>query len=101
MALALTLLVVLLRLKIKLGRSMLLSSIALAILLRVTPGDFWHTVVNEWHNKPLNQTTGYLFLTLTLLVISVNVLGLKSKEITLRVIVRFLNEFQKKQKNVR
>ena len=80
MALALTLLVVLLRFKVRLGRSMLLSSIALAILLRVTPGEFWHTVVDEWHNKPLNQTTGYLFLTLTVLVISVNVLGLAMKE---------------------
>jgi len=80
MALALTLLVVLLRLKVKLGRSMLLSSIALAILLRVTPSEFWNTVVHEWNNKPLNQTTCYLFLTLTVLVISVNVLGLAMKE---------------------
>ena len=80
MALALTLLVVLLRFKVKLGRSMLLSSIALAILLRVKPGEFWHTVVQEWHDKPLKQTTGYLFLTLTVLVISVNVLGLAMKE---------------------
>ena len=80
MALALTLLVVLLRFKVRLGRSMLLSSIALAILLRVTPGEFWNTVVNEWNNKPLDQTTGYLFLTLTVLVISVNVLGLAMKE---------------------
>ncbi len=80
MALALTLLVVLLRFKVRLGRSMLLSSIALAILLRVTPAEFWNTVVGEWHNKPLNQTTGYLFLTLTVLVISVNVLGIAMKE---------------------
>ena len=80
MALALILLVVLLRLKVKLGRSMLLSSIALAILLGVSPSEFRHTVVNEWNNKPLNQTTGYLFLTLTVLVISVNVLGIAMKE---------------------
>lgn len=80
MALALTLLVVLLHRRVKLGRSMLLSSIALAILLRITPGELWNTVINEWHNKPLNQTTGYLFLTLTVLVISVNVLGLAMKE---------------------
>jgi integral membrane protein (TIGR00529 family) len=80
MALALTLLVVLLRLKVKLGRSMLLSSITLAILLGVSPSEFWHVVVHEWHNKPLNQTTGYLFVTLTLLVISVNVLGAAMKE---------------------
>lgn len=75
MALALTLLVALLHLKVKLGRSMLLSSVALAILLRVTPSEFWQTVVHEWHNKPLSQTTGYLVITLTALVTLVNVLG--------------------------
>lgn len=40
MASALTLLVVLLRLKVKLGLSMVLSSVALAILLGVAPGEF-------------------------------------------------------------
>ncbi len=75
MALALTLLVALLHLKVKLGRSMLLSSVALAMLLRVTPSEFWQTVVREWHNKPFSQTTGYLFITLTALVMLVNVLG--------------------------
>ncbi|MHC4146493.1 MAG: DUF401 family protein [Planctomycetota bacterium] len=74
-ALALALLIGLLHLKVKLGRSMLISSISMAILLGVTPGEFWQTVVNEWHNKPLSQTTGYLFVTLTALVITVNILG--------------------------
>jgi hypothetical protein len=80
MALALALLVVLLRLKIKLGRSMLLSAVGLAILLGVRPGEFWRTVVDEWHNKPLGQTTGYLLVTLTALVTLVNVLGTAMKE---------------------
>ncbi|MHC4432407.1 MAG: DUF401 family protein [Planctomycetota bacterium] len=80
MALALILLVVLLHLKVKLGRSMLLSSIGLAMLLGVTPSEFWQTVVHEWHNKPLSQTTGYLLVTLTALVIMVNVLGTAMKE---------------------
>ena len=80
MALALTLLVVLLRVGVKLGRSMLLSSIGLAVLLHVTPGDFWQTVVHEWHNKPLSQTTGYLLVTLTALVTLVNVLGVAMKQ---------------------
>ncbi|MHC4807437.1 MAG: DUF401 family protein [Planctomycetota bacterium] len=75
MALALTLLVALLHLKVKLGRSMLLSSVGLAMLLRVTPSEFWQTVVREWHNKPLSQTTGYLVITLTALIILVNVLA--------------------------
>jgi len=80
MALALLLLIILLRLKVKLGRSMLISSIGLAVLLRVTPGEFWHAVVYEWHNKPLGQTTGYLFVTLTALVVLVNVLGVAMKK---------------------
>ncbi len=74
-ALALAILVVLLRLKVKLGRAILLSAVGLAVLLGVTPGRFLTTVVDEWHNKPLNQTTAYLFVTLTALVILVNVLG--------------------------
>ena len=80
MALALTLLVVLLRLKVRLGRSMILSSFALAILLGVTPSEFCRTVINEWHNKPLSQTAGYLFITLAALVVFVNVLGTAMKE---------------------
>ncbi|GAG84466.1 unnamed protein product, partial [marine sediment metagenome] len=80
MALVLTMLVVLLRLRVKLGRSMLLSSIGLAILLGVSPGEFWQSVVQEWHTGPLSRTTGYLFVTLTALVTLVNVLGAAMKE---------------------
>jgi len=80
MALALALLVVLLRRNIKLGRSMLLSAVGLAVLLGVRPGEFCRTVVDEWHNKPLSQTTGYLLVTLTALVMLVNVLGTAMKE---------------------
>lgn len=75
MALALALLVILLRLKVKLGRAMMLSAVGLAVLLRVTPATFWRAVVEEWQTKPLNQTTGYLFITLTVLLTFVNVLG--------------------------
>lgn len=80
MALALVFLVVLLHFKIKLGRAMVLSSVALAALLRVTPREFWRTAAEEWRSKPLSQTTGYLFITLTALVILVNVLGEAMKE---------------------
>jgi len=69
------LLVVLLRVRIRLGRAMLICSLLLALLLRVSPGDFWETVVSEWRTKNLSQTTGYLFVTLTALVLLVNVLG--------------------------
>lgn len=80
MCLALALLVVLLHLKARLGRSMIVASIALAVLLGVTPSMFWQEIVHEWHNKPLGQTTGYLFVTLTALIVLVNALGIAMKE---------------------
>ena len=80
MALALVLLVVLLHLKVRLGRAMVISAAALAILLGVSPGEFGRTVVDEWRDKPLSQTTGCLFVMLTALVILVNVLGVAMKE---------------------
>ncbi|HUT31656.1 MAG TPA: DUF401 family protein [Sedimentisphaerales bacterium] len=80
MAVALALLVVLLHVKVKLGRAMILSALGLAALLGVTPGEFWQAVVEEWESKPLGQTTGYLFVTLTVLLTFVNVLGNAMKE---------------------
>ena len=44
MGLALVLLAVLLRVKGRLGRAMILSSVGLAVLLGVTPGEFWQAV---------------------------------------------------------
>ena len=80
MGLALALLVILLHLKVKLGRSMVLAAIALAVLLRVTPGEFQRALVYEWTNKPLSQTTGYLFVMLATLVMMVNVFATAMKE---------------------
>ncbi|MHC4184666.1 MAG: DUF401 family protein [Planctomycetota bacterium] len=80
MAVALALLVILLHVKVRLGRAMVLSALALAALLRVTPGEFWQAVTAEWQTKPLGQTTGYLFVTLTVLLTFVNVLGNSMKE---------------------
>lgn len=80
MGLALVLLAILLRVRIRLGRAMILSSVGLAVLLGVTPGEFWQAVACEWHSKPLSQTTGYLFATLSLLIVFVNVLGTAMKE---------------------
>ena len=77
--LTLILLAVLLRLKIKLGRSMILSALALAVFLKVTPTVFLQAVVQEWSDKPLSQTTGYLFVTLTALLTFVNILGIALK----------------------
>jgi uncharacterized protein len=80
-ALSLTLLVVLLHLKIRLGYAMVISAIALAALLKVTPHTFFQVVIDEWQSKPLSQTTGYLFVTLTGLVLLVNVLGIAMKQV--------------------
>ena len=80
MAFALGLLVLLMHLKIKLGRAMLASALALALLLRVTPSRFWTALIEEWHSKPLAQTTGYLWISLTALAMLVNVLGIAMKE---------------------
>ncbi len=81
MAVALGLLVVLMHRGVKLGRAMVLASIALAVLLKVTPGVFWGAAVEEWRSKPLTQTTGYLLVTLTALVILVNIFGTAMKEV--------------------
>lgn len=74
--LTLVLLGVLLRFKTPIGRAMILASLALAVLLRVTPSLFVHTLAREWHDKPLDQTTGYLFVTLTALLMFVNIFGI-------------------------
>lgn len=80
MALALAMLIVLLHLKVKLGRSMVLSALGLALLLRVTPAEFRLALVDEWNTKPLSQTTGYLFVTLATLIMMVNVFATSLKE---------------------
>ncbi|NLH17677.1 MAG: DUF401 family protein [Phycisphaerae bacterium] len=77
---ALTALVILLRLKMRLGRSMVVSAGVLAALLLVGPGLLWKTAVAEWHDKPIGQTTGYLFISLAVLLCMVNVLGLAMRE---------------------
>jgi len=78
--LALGLLVLLMHLKVKLGRAMIAASLALAVLLRVTPVELWHALVLEWQTKPLQQTTLYLWIMLTALIMLVNVMGLAFKE---------------------
>ncbi len=93
MFIALILLVALLHYKIRIGRAMLISAFTLALLLRVTPGKFLNAFVNEWNENPLSQTTGYLFVTLTALVMLVNVLGIAMKEtgVSQRLARRFMD----------
>jgi integral membrane protein (TIGR00529 family) len=45
------------------------------VLLRVTPGAMWDRLVTEWRERPLTETTPYLFVSLTALLLLVNVVG--------------------------
>lgn len=80
MAVALGLLVILMHRKVRLGRAIIVSAVAFGMLLRVTPTAIWQTLVSEWHNKPLTQRTVYLWVSLTALVMLVNVLGIAMKQ---------------------
>ena len=80
---SLAVLVTLLRLKVKIGLAMVLSACLLALLLGVWPPDIRRTLTEEWKTKPLTQTTGYLFISLTALLLLVNVIGAAMEEIGL------------------
>ena len=80
---SLVVLVALLRLKVKIGLAMLFSACLLALLLGVWPSDAWKALTEEWQSKPLTQTTGYLFISLTALLLLVNVIGAAMEEIGL------------------
>jgi uncharacterized protein len=76
-------LVVLLRLRAKTGVAMLVSACLLAVLLGVWPADLGRTLAKEWRGKPLTETTGYLFVSLTALLLLVNVIGSAMEQIGL------------------
>jgi integral membrane protein (TIGR00529 family) len=80
---SLAVLVTLLRLKVKIGLSMVLSACLLALLLGIWPQDAGRALTEEWQSKPLTQTTGYLFISLTALLLLVNVIGAAMEEIGL------------------
>ena len=79
-SLSLAVLVVLLRRRIAIGRAMILSSLTLAWLMGATPLKIWETLALEWTAKKSGETTLYLFVSLTSLVILVNVLGAAMQE---------------------
>ncbi len=79
--LSLALLVVLLRFRVKIGSAMILSALGLAAFLKVTPFGMVEELGQEWRDKPFSQTTGYLFISLTALVLLVNVLGHAMKKV--------------------
>jgi hypothetical protein len=72
---ALAALVVLLRLRVRIGLAMMVSAFLLAVLLQVTPSAMGRQLAGEWNDKPLTETTPYLFVSLTALLLLVNVVG--------------------------
>jgi len=80
---ALAVLVTLLRFKVKIGVSMLVSACLVGVLLGVWPAQLSGTLAEEWHSQPLTRTTGYLFVSLTALLLLVNVIGAAMEEIGL------------------
>ena len=72
---SLAVLVGLLRLKIKIGLAMVIAAGLLAVLLGVTPGRMWNRLAAEWQGGSLTRTTPYLFVSLTSLLLLVNVVG--------------------------
>lgn len=77
MALALGLLVVLLYRRVRVGRAMLCCAIALAVLLGVSPREMAHSLAYELRDPSVGftQTTPWLFVSLTALLLGVSVLG--------------------------
>jgi integral membrane protein (TIGR00529 family) len=80
---ALLVLVALLRAGFKIGLSMLISACVLELLLGVRPWEDARALAVEWHTLPFTQTTGYLFVSLTALLLLVNVIGAAMVEIGL------------------
>jgi len=72
---SLLVLVGLLRLKVKIGLAMVVTAAVLAVLLGVTPGEMAGRLAAEWENAALTRTTPYLFVSLTALLLLVNVMG--------------------------
>lgn len=72
---SLLVLVALLRFEVKIGLSLVIAAGVLAIALGVTPQAMWTQLVAEWQDGPLTRTTPYLFVSLTSLLLLVNVVG--------------------------
>jgi uncharacterized protein len=77
---ALATFVILYRRGTKIGQAMLLSAFVLAWLLGVTPQRWGEMLAAEWRDKALGETTPFLFVSLSGLVLLVNVLGAAMQE---------------------
>lgn len=82
MGLSLGVLVVLLARGVRIGRAMLCAAVAFAVLLGVSPADMLRQLVFEFRNEQtgFTQTTPYLFISLTALLLGVNVIGALMQE---------------------
>jgi integral membrane protein (TIGR00529 family) len=72
---SLAVLIVLLRLRVRIGLAMTVSAFLLAVLLAVTPAEMWARLVEEWQEESLTGTTPYLLVSLSALLLLVNVVG--------------------------
>jgi len=72
---SLSVLIALLRFRVKIGLAMVVAAGVLAVLLGVTPAEMGGRLVAEWKAGTLTRTTPYLFVSLTSLLLLVNVLG--------------------------
>jgi integral membrane protein (TIGR00529 family) len=72
---SLLVLVGLLRIRVKIGLAMMIAAALLAVLLGVTPGAMGRRLAAEWRTESLTETTPYLFVSLTALLLLVNVVG--------------------------
>ena len=72
---SLLILIVLLRRRVRIGLAMVVTAGVLAVLLGVTPGAMGRQLAAEWANGSLTRTTPYLFVSLTALLLLVNVVG--------------------------
>lgn len=76
-------LVILLRMRVKIGLAMIAAAVALALFLGVTPHEMVRQLVSEWRTGPWTETTPYIFVSLTVLLLLVNVVGYAMTEIGL------------------
>lgn len=99
MGLSLILLVALLHRKVKVGIAMVIASIALAAMLRVTPMAMWRHFFIEWQSKPLTHTSGYLFVSIAALLSFVNALGsaMRTTGISDRLVPAMLSIFRSRR----
>jgi integral membrane protein (TIGR00529 family) len=72
---SLLVLIGLLRVRVKIGLAMMIAAVVLTVLLGVTPREMGRRLATEWHSESLAETTPYLFVSLTVLLLLVNVVG--------------------------